>query len=199
MLKQQGQLDLGYAQLDQQKAESVLGFTKDMAALQFEYDKLSVEDQNATDALLMQKYGIDQQTMVALKQIKAQTGLNWGQILTAVIGGAGSGATAAIARSDERLKSDIADVDPGELDELLETVKAETWDYRDEFADGGGLRGRRFGPMAQDLRKSKLGKAMVVEMPDGFLGVDTGRAGLAALSGVAHVHERLKALEEALG
>jgi Chaperone of endosialidase len=195
-LKADGQLDLGYAQLDEQHAQSILGFTKDMAALQFEYDKLSTDDQNATDALLMQKYGIDQQTMVALKQIKASTGLNWGQILTSVIGGVGSGATAAIAHaSDERLKEDIVSVDPAELDELMATVKGETWNYIDEGKHGGGTKGRRFGPMAQDLQKSKLGKAMVLEMPDGFLAVDSGRAGLAALSGLALIHERLKALE----
>lgn len=195
-LKADGQLDLGYAQIDQQKAESILGFTKDMATLQYEYDKLSVEDQNQTDALLMQKYGIDQQTMVALKQIKAQTGVNWGQILTSVIGGVGSGATAAIAKSDERLKTEIAEVDPGELEELLESVKAETWKYNDDDAHGLGTRGKRLGPMAQDLRKTKLGRSMVMEMPDGFLGVDTRRAGLAALSGVALVYDKLKALEE---
>jgi hypothetical protein len=97
LLKQQGQLDLGYAQLDQQKAEAILGFTKDMATLQYEYDKLSVDDQNAADALLMQKYGIDQQTMVALKQIKEAGKMRWDQVLTAIIGGAGSGVTAGIA------------------------------------------------------------------------------------------------------
>lgn len=195
LLKQQGQLGLGYAQLDQQKAESILGFTKDMAALQYEYDKLSVEDQNAADQLLMQKYGIDQQTMVALKQIKESGKMRWDQILTSLIGGAGSGATAAIAASDERLKTDVVEVDPDELDELLDSVKAETWRYEDDSAYGAGTRGKRLGPMAQDLQKSKLGKSMVVEMPDGFLGVDAGRAGLAALSGLALVHERLKALE----
>jgi hypothetical protein len=197
LLKQQGQLDLGYAQLDQQKAESILGFTKDMATLQFEYDKMSVEDQNATDALLMQKYGIDQQTMVALKQIKDARKVNWGQVLTAVIGGVGAGATAAIAKtSDERTKTEIVEVDPGELDELLESVKAETWRYKDDdlFA-GDGTRGKRLGPMTQDLKRSRLGRSMVIENPDGYDAVDSGRAGLAALSAVALVHERLKALE----
>lgn len=198
-LKADGQLDLGYAQLDQQKAESILGFTKDMASLQFEYDKLSVEDQNATDALLMQKYGIDQQTMVALKQIKASTGMNWNQVLMGVIGAAGSGATAAIARtSDERLKTDIAEVDAGELEELLATVKAESWRYQDDDAHGVGTRGKRLGPMAQDLQRSKLGRSMVSEKPDGSLSVDAGFAGLAALSGVALVWDKLRALEEAV-
>jgi hypothetical protein len=198
-LKSDGQLELGYAQLDQQKTESILGFTKDMATLQFEYDKLSVEDQNATDALLMQKYGIDQQTMVALKQIKASTGMNWNQVLMGVIGAAGSGATAAIARtSDERLKTDIAEVDAGELEELLATVKAESWRYQDDDAHGVGTKGKRLGPMAQDLQRSKLGRSMVSEKPDGSLSVDAGFAGLAALSGVSLVWDKLRALEEAV-
>lgn len=96
-LKQQGQLDLGYAQLDQAKTESILGFTKDMATIQYEYDKMSVEDQNAADALLMQKYGIDQQTFVALKQIKEAGKFRWDQVLTQFVGGAATGGTSAIA------------------------------------------------------------------------------------------------------
>lgn len=90
-LAQQGQLDLGYAQIDQQKAASLLGFTRDMAAIQFQYDQLSVTDQQEADKLLMQKYNIDQTTMVALKKIKEENKFGWDTLLTSVVGGAVAG------------------------------------------------------------------------------------------------------------
>ncbi len=95
-LKQQGQLDLGFAQLDEQKTQSALGFTRDMAAIQLQYDQMGVQDQQFIDSELMQKYGIDQTTMIALKQLKASKQVNWGQVLTGFIGGAGAGLTTAL-------------------------------------------------------------------------------------------------------
>lgn len=95
-LKQNGQLDLGYAQLDEQKTQAALGFTRDMAAIQLQYDQMDVQDQQFVDSQLMQKYGIDQGTMIALKQLKASKQVNWGQVLTSFIGGAGAGLTSAI-------------------------------------------------------------------------------------------------------
>jgi len=188
-------------QLDQQKAEQVLNFTRDMAALQFQYDKMSVDDQNATDALLMQKYGIDQGTMMALKQLKASQDINWGQVLTQFVAGAGAGVTQAGAAklfSDRRVKRDVKPVAPDELDEFMSALKAETWDYIDEGAHGGGRSGRRFGPMAQDIERTRLGKAMVAEDVFGTKTVDPGAVAMATASGLAHVYDRLKGLEEAV-
>jgi hypothetical protein len=184
-------------QLDQRQAESLLNYSRDMAALQFQYDKMSVDDQNATDALLMQKYGIDQGTMVALKQMKDARRMNWNQFLAgAMTGATQAGATAAF--SDRRVKRNVAKVREDELDELLTAIKAETWDYADEMAHGGGRSGRRFGPMAQDLERTRLGKAMVAEDLFGTKKVDTGAVALATASGLAHVYDRLKGLEEAV-
>lgn len=186
-------------QIDQQQAEAILGFTQEMAALQFEYDKLAVDDQNETERLLMQKYGIDQQTMVSLKQIKEQGKFRWDQLLTGLVGGAATGGTTAVAthllKSDRRAKTNIRDTTPDELAELLATFKSQTFDYLDP-RDG---RGRQFGGMAQDLQKSRLGRAMVIDdHPSGALHVDGGRAGMAALSGLAFVHDRLAQLESAV-
>jgi len=86
-------------QINQDQAQSLLGFTRDMAAIQQQYDALSVQDQQATDALMMQKYGIDQQTMVALKEIKEKGKFHWDQVLAGVAGGVGTAATAGIAKA----------------------------------------------------------------------------------------------------
>ena len=195
--QQFGQLGLD-KQINLEEGKALLGFTRDMAALQFEYDKLTTEDQNAADALLMQKYGIDQTTMVALKQIKEAGEFKWDQFLaqltTSIVGGVGSGATAAIAKSDVRAKHKFRDVSKEELDELLSALSAQTWEYTDGKADGFG---RRLGPMAQELERTRLGKAMVTHAPDGTKMVDTRPLALATASGLALVHERLAALEGA--
>lgn len=184
-------------QLDQRQAEAAMNFTRDMAAIQFQYDQLSVDDQNEADRLLMQKYGIDQGTYVALKQMKDARKMNWNQFLAGMAAG-GTQAIAGAAFSDRRVKRDVDRVRDDELDELLSALKAETWDYIDEDAHGGGRSGRRFGPMAQDLERTRLGKAMVAEDLFGTKKVDTGAVALATASGLAHVHERLQLLEQAV-
>lgn len=87
------QAGLQAQQLQEQRFQNLLGFTRDMAAIQLQYDQLSVADQNEADALMMQRYGIDQQTMVALKQIKEAGRFKWDQVLAGMAGGAGMGAT----------------------------------------------------------------------------------------------------------
>jgi hypothetical protein len=85
-------------QLAEQRFQNVLGFTRDMAAIQLQYDQLAVQDQNEADALMMQKYGIDQQTMTALKQIKEAGKFRWDNVLAGLAGGAGMGATGALGK-----------------------------------------------------------------------------------------------------
>lgn len=198
-MRANGQIELGYAQLDQQKVRDLADFTRDMAIIQQKYDQMDVEAQTETQRLLMQKYGIDETSRIALEKIKADNDFDWNQLLIQFAGGAGKGATGMIAASDRRVKRNIQQVREDELDELLTALKAETWMYADEDRFGGGRTGLRFGPMAQDLEKTKLGKAMVKPFDDtGVKGVDTGAVALATASGLAHVYDRLKGLEAAV-
>lgn len=80
-------------QVDQAAAAAALNFAKDMATIQFQYDKLSVDDQNEADRLLMEKYRIDQDTMVALKKIKEENGFDW----TALVSGFMTGTLPVVA------------------------------------------------------------------------------------------------------
>ncbi len=96
--QQFGQLGID-KQINQQQAESLLGFTRDMAAIQLQYDQLSSQEQQQADALLMQKYGIDQQTMVSMKQIKEQGKFKWDQVLAGIAGGVGTAVTGGVAKA----------------------------------------------------------------------------------------------------
>jgi hypothetical protein len=186
---------LGYAQLDETKAQNILAFTRDMASIQFKYDELTVTDQNEADRLLMTKYGIDEGTMLALKKIKADDKANWDNMMMKFIGGMGTGATAAIA-SDERVKTNVQEVKAtaAEFDDFMQAVTANTYEYKEPEKHGEGL---RFGLMAQDLEKTKLGRHMVRPV-DGVKMVEIAPLALATASGLSLVHQRLKELEQSL-
>lgn len=184
-------------QLSQQEAERVQGFIRDMALIEQQYRALDQANQQAIRDDLTRRYGIDQQTQVALEQIEASGEFRWDQLLTGFVGGAAQGGTAGLVSllSDERAKTDFDDATHEELDELLSELRAQTYRYKDE-AHGEG---ERFGFMVQDLEKSRLGKTMVRPHESGFKAVDVPAATGATMAGLAMVHERLKALEEAVG
>lgn len=79
------------------------------------------------------------------------------------------GATmAAMLASDERLKTNLKEIDKSELDEMKSYLKAYAFNYKtDEFGTGDWV-----GIMAQDLEKSKLGKTLVVHDEQGRKMID---------------------------
>lgn len=182
-------------QLDQAKTEQILGFTRDMAALQFQYDQMNVADQQETARLLMQKYQIDQNTWMGLQQIKASKQFDWSGVATALIGGAASGATAAIAKSDVNAKTNIETASADDLDDFMRALGAHTYEYKEPKLDGEGL---RFGFMAQELERSRLGKHMVKADARGAKVVEIAPLALATASALSVVAERLEALEQAV-
>jgi hypothetical protein len=98
----------------------------------------------------------------------------------------------AKALSDRRAKTDIKPSDK-EIAELLAKLKGFSYRYKDPSAPGAG-EGERFGPMAQDLERSKAGKAMVRDTPDGKM-VDMNQAVMTALAALAHVDKRISKIE----
>lgn len=189
-------------QLSSQEAIALLGFTRDMAAIEYQYDALSQDEQQFVRQQLLDKYQIDEGNANALDQIRLQgkegRKVNFGNILTGFAGGAGSGAAAGAMAllSDERAKEHVADPTDAEFEALLSSVRPKTFDYIEPEKHGFG---KNFGLMAQDLEKTPFGRSMVTpEGPDGFKRVDAGRAGLAALSGLSLVFDRVRKLEQEL-
>lgn len=109
-----------------------------------------------------------------------------------LIGGGASGGGAmisALAASDERLKTDIKD---GEKDvrEFLSKIGAHSYRYKDEKHGKGTF----VSPMAQELERTKLGKAMVVETPEGKM-VDYGKGFGAILAATAALNRKVAEIE----
>jgi hypothetical protein len=71
--------------------------------------------------------------------------------------------------SDRRAKTDVHRESDRDEDEFLQALNAYSYRYRNP-ADGSG---RRSGPMAQDLERSKIGRDLVQTGPDGMKRVDT--------------------------
>ena len=184
-------------QLDEAEAARVTNFVRDMALVAKDYYALSLAERQSFRDDLTRRYGINEQTKLGLQQLDSQPGF-WEQAALGLVAGAGQGATAgamALIGSDMALKEHVVDSTEAELEDLLASVDAITYDYK----GARSAQGRQFGLSAQGLQRSKLGRGMVESTTDGTLLVHGGKAGLAALSGLKVVFEKLKELESALG
>lgn len=118
---------------------------------------------------------------------------------TTVLGGgisAGGGVLAAMmapaaAASDARGKTDIKA--NKETQAFLNALTDNEYRYKDTSKPGTAP-GTHYGPMAQDLAKTKMGRTIVIDSPDGMM-VDTSRGLLLALSGLANINKRLAKME----
>lgn len=99
----------------------------------------------------------------------------------------GAGVGLGVLFSDERLKTNIQPVGD-EIDDLLEKLEPYSFEYvSEQFGNGSHI-----GIMAQDLEKSKAGKGIVIETPQGKM-LDMRK--LAGVTIAAAVSERRKRLE----
>jgi hypothetical protein len=97
----------------------------------------------------------------------------------AVIGGITSGGTALATKSDSRAKTDVEPPTDSDLDEFTRALESSMWRYK----HGEGAPGQHFGPMADELARTKIGSTIVSEGDDGMNAIDTDALTLA-LAGV---------------
>lgn len=171
--------------------------------------QMNQAQQLANADMQMRQMGLDDQTRLAYLQQLAQmnatelTGQNaaavasnqqnnallgagisaGGQILGAYLQNRGQVA------SDERLKKDVSDA-RDEMDEMLDALSPKSYSYKDEKFGAG----RRAGIMAQDMERSKAGKRIVEDTPEGKM-LDVNKALSAALAASARLNERVRKLE----
>jgi hypothetical protein len=97
-------------------------------------------------------------------------------------------ATIAAMASDKRAKKGVKKAADVDLDHFLATLNAkQSWEYKDpKHGDG-----KRVGPMAQDLLKSKLGAETVVQMEGGMLGYDKDKMQGVILAALKHLSDKI--------
>jgi hypothetical protein len=162
-------------QVMQQRAMQLMamGFDQDTA--------LSMAKQNQAQLLAGMHQAEQEQ-----KNQRLAAGLQFGSSLIS------SGAQMApLLKSDMRAKEKIESAEDDSR-EMLQALAAYSYDYKSK-KDG---KGRQFGIMAQDLERSKMGKSLVVDTPNGKA-VRADKAALAALAALAGVEKRLSKMEAA--
>lgn len=130
------------------------------------------------------RFGADVARQQAIQQQQSQI---LGSILQ-------SGATigAAGMKSDEQAKKSISSAKK-EAQSFLDALSARQYEYKDA-SEPGTAPGTRYGIMAQDLEKSKMGKSLVRDTEHGKM-VDTVQGFGAVLAAQAELNKRLKKLE----
>lgn len=114
-------------------------------------------------------------------------------IVGGLLGAGGAMGAAALmpAASDKNMKKDIK---PNkETESFLAALTDNEYKYKDDTMPGTAP-GTHYGPMAQDLAKTKMGSTAVINTPHGMM-VDPSRGFLLALSGLANINQRLAKLE----
>lgn len=118
-------------------------------------------------------------------QASAQTQANRQGMLQGLAGGA------LQIFSDKKEKKNIKSQD---LEDLVSKISAYKYNYKDE-KNG---KGEQVGVMAQDLEKSKLGKDLVEETPEGKM-VDLKKAVPLMMASVSEIVKKIKKLEKDKG
>ena len=108
------------------------------------------------------------------------------------------GGIAAAAASDERVKKNVKH-GGDDNDEMLDALKPTSYEYKagvpDKYVGSLGDGRRIAGFLAQDLAKSRAGKSIVGDSPEGIKVVDVKGGLFAALASAARLNERVRALE----
>lgn len=105
----------------------------------------------------------------------------------------------AAASSDVSLKENMNQTEKSGsemVEEFLNALKSYTYNYKDKENNGQkNPEGKVTSVMAQDLEKSKLGKQMVIDGPDGKM-VDYGQGMAPLFAAIAELNQRTKKLEK---
>lgn len=185
---------LGGRELDQRETESLRNVALEVAKIDQARYATDTEYRASVNANLTSMYNADTALQGLKYQVDAGENLSADEWLMGLVG-AGAGVASGVAmKSDRRSKYAVRAPKLAELREYLGASPGAHYRYRTPSAPGQRA-GENFGPMAQDLLRSRIGRTVVVEKADGYY-VDTGRLALAdhgALSALAARVERLAA------
>jgi hypothetical protein len=84
-------------QIDQQKAEMLTGFLRDMTLISKDYYALNMQERQSVRDDLTRRYGFDKQMEAEVARLDAEPGF-WEKAALGLVSGAGSGAVAIGAK-----------------------------------------------------------------------------------------------------
>jgi hypothetical protein len=182
------QVQIAAAELTQRDVESLRNLETQFAQIDQQRYATDMAYQTSVDNNLMRQYDIDTNYSIRMEEIVRDSQFSLKDVYQAVLG-AGLG----LVTSDERAKTGIRKAAPRDVREFAKSGRGSTYRYKDR--SHGGV-DEHFGPMAQDLERTKLGKRLVREGPDGVKRVDTYRLALADHAAIAQLAEDLEKLKK---
>jgi hypothetical protein len=188
---------LGGQELGQRERESLRNFALEASKIDMERYRTDMTYRAQVDQDLTQRYIANSQLQGIFAKINAEEGIGAADWLMGTVGLV-SGVTGGIAMgvgSDVNMKTNIRRPSTKALREFVSRGEGYNYEYRDPKQPGARA-GENFGPMAQDLQKSAIGRTLVKKGPDGrTLMVDAARLAMADHSALTHLAKRLERLE----
>lgn len=189
---------LGNQELGQREKESLRQFALEASKIDMQRYQTDMQYRAQVDQNLTQRYIAGTQLEAAFAKINADEGIGPADWLMGAVGLAAGGAQAAAIASDERVKTHRERPSTRALREFVHAGDGEFYEYL-EPEKPGRRPGRNFGPMAQHLARTEIGRTLVAPDRDGTLRVDTARLALADHSAMTHLAQRLARLEKKAG
>ncbi len=188
---------LGGQELGQRERDSRRNLALEASQIDMQRYQTDMQYRQSVDQNLTQKYIAGTQLEAAYAKIKAEEDIgaaDWLMGTVGLVSGIAGGVAQGI-KSDERAKTNIRRPSTAALREFVMKGEGKMYEYREPHS-AGARPGENFGPMAQDLQKSAIGRTLVKKGPDGHtLMVDTQRLALADHSALTHLAKRLERLE----
>lgn len=161
------------------------------------------QEQRAASEQLMRQAAAQRGVALGAAQSNLQAGLEASKMRSEFISNlAGSGAQAMSGgqpNSDVSLKENMNQTEKSGsemVEEFLDALKSYTYNYKDKENNGQkNPEGKVTSVMAQDLEKSKLGKQMVTDGPEGKM-VNYGQGMAPLFAAIAELNQRTKKLEK---
>lgn len=185
---------LGGQELGQRERESLRQFAIEASQIDMQRYQTDMQYRAQVDQNLTQRYIAGTQLEAAYAKISAEEGIGAADWLMGTVGLASGIAGAFSISSDERAKTNRTKPSMRALREFVEHGAGEFYEYT-EPTKPGRRPGRNFGPMAQHLQRSEIGRTLVAPDRDGTLRVDAARLALADHSALTHLAKRLTRLE----
>lgn len=163
------------------------------------------QEMRAASEQLMRQAAAQRGVALGAAQANLEAGLKGSEIRSGLIGSlAGSAAKVVTGggqspNSDVSLKENMNQTEKSGsemVEEFLDALKSYTYNYKDKENNGQkNPDGKVTSVMAQDLEKSKLGKQMIIDGPEGKM-VDYGQGMAPLFAAIAELNQRTKKLEK---
>lgn len=184
---------LGGRELDANERESLRRLAVEGAKINMQRYQTDVGYRESVNANLASMYAADAGLQATKMKVDADENLSESEWMMGLMG-MGAGIAGGMA-SDERAKTARVRPSTKTLREFVEAGDGEFYEYTEPHKPGRRP-GKNFGPMAQHLARTEIGRTLVSPDRDGTLRVDTARLALADHSAVTHLAKRLARLEK---